>query len=122
MISGYYQVIKTGGGWEPPPSPAWCPVLTGPANHATIKKDFGEIKGSWDYITNMTHLTTSKKSIERLEKELETVKANLKYYEDSKPWKIWLDELKEFEKEYVKYLKDNQMNQKFETVPVKKKN
>jgi len=84
-------------------------------------KDFGEIKGSWDYITTMTHLTTSKKSIERLEKELENVRELLKYYTDSKPWKIWLDELIEFEKEYKKYLNDNPMNTAFEEAPKKNK-
>jgi len=106
-------------------------VLDGTINFKKVKdrehlieiltsKDFSEIKGSWDYITNMTHLTTSKRSIERLEKEVENVKKVLKYYEESKPWKIWLDELLAFEKEYKKYVKDNPMNQKFESAPTKK--
>jgi DNA topoisomerase II len=81
---------------------------------------FYEING-WDYICNMTHLTTSKRSIERLEKEVENVKKLLEYYKGSKPWKIWLDELEEFEVEYSKYLKQNPMNQKFETFKPKGK-
>jgi len=81
--------------------------------------DFGEIRG-WDYICNMTHLTTSKRSIERLTKELVEIKKVLKYYKDSKPWKIWLDELEEFEVEYKKYLKANPMNQEYKEYKKKK--
>jgi DNA topoisomerase-2 len=84
------------------------------------KHDFKEING-WDYITNMTHLTTSQRSIDRLEKDIEKDKLDLAYYTESKPWKIWIDELEEFAKEYKKYLADNPMNQKFKVFKPKQK-
>ena len=70
----------------------------------------------------MTIMALTKKSIDRLKKELEKEKDLLRYYTDSKPWKIWLDELDEFAVEYKKYLKKNPINQKFESfVPKGKK-
>ena len=77
------------------------------------KLKFVEINESWDYITNMTHLQTSKKAIERNQKEIADLEKQLVYYKENKPWQVWLDELDEFETEYEKYLQDNPVDEKF---------
>jgi DNA topoisomerase II len=61
----------------------------------------------WDHITSMTMLSCTQKGIDNLEKERQRVEKIYLYYQNNKPWQIWLDELDEFQKDYIKYLKDN---------------
>lgn len=61
----------------------------------------------WDHITSMTMLSCTQKGIDALEKQRKRDEEIYLYYKNNKPWQIWLDELDEFSKDYVKYLKDN---------------
>jgi DNA topoisomerase II len=70
-------------------------------------QDVDDKDDSWKHITTMTMLACTQKGIDNLEKEKAQVEERYLYYKENKPWKIWLDDLSIFQKEYQKYLKDN---------------
>lgn len=96
-------------------------VLDGVINFKKIKdrehlitileqNDFKAVDEKWDHLTDITMLAASQKSIERLEAEKQKSEEHYKYYKESKPWKLWLDDLDKFIKDYEIYCKQNPMD------------
>lgn len=74
---------------------------------ADIEEEETKGKTGFEHITSMTFLSCTKKGIDALEKDKAKIEERYNYYRDSKPWKLWLDDLDEFVAEYPKYLAAN---------------
>lgn len=83
--------------------------------------EFDLVKGSFDYLTSMGTLSLVKKNILRLENEAIDFQEQWDTLKSTKPWQIWLDELKVFEIEYEKYLRNYPVHRQKAKVQGKKK-
>jgi len=68
--------------------------------------EFDLVKDSYDYLTSMGTLSLVKKSIGRLENEIENLQKEWDELKATKAWQMWLNELETFDVEYQKYLKN----------------
>lgn len=66
--------------------------------------EFDLVKDSYDYLTSMGTLSLVKKSVDRLQKEVDQFEEDYNELKATKAWQLWLNELEVFDVEYSKYL------------------
>lgn len=78
------------------------------------QKEYELVKESYDYLTDLSTMSLLKKNIAKFAKEIEKLENDYEILKNTKPWQLWLDELKIFDSEYEKYLKRNPVHRKKE--------